>query len=54
MEQKNQDLVKAVETHIEPLLHDAKPFFGGSENLTMAEVSTVILDDPSSTGMDAE
>ena len=24
---------------VEPLLHDAKPFFGGSDKLTQAEVS---------------
>ena len=24
---------------VEPLLHDAKPFFGGSDKLTLAEVS---------------
>lgn len=29
----------AVCTEIDPLLHDAAPFFGGSEKLTMAEVS---------------
>lgn len=28
----------AVEKEIEPLLKDAKPFFGGSEQMTMAEV----------------
>lgn len=41
MEQKNQDIVKAIETHIEPLLYDAKPFFGGSQNVTLAEVSSI-------------
>lgn len=30
--------VSAVSTDIEPLLHDAAPFFGGSSMLTMAEV----------------
>ncbi|KJR86031.1 glutathione S-transferase [Sporothrix schenckii 1099-18] len=30
----------AVSSEIEPLLHDAAPFFGGSEKLTMAEVLT--------------
>lgn len=33
------DLVKAVAKEIEPLLGNAGPFFGGSEKLTLAEVS---------------
>lgn len=33
------DLVGAVAKEIEPLLGDAGPFFGGSEKLTLAEVS---------------
>ena len=35
--------VDAIADEVEPLLHDAKPFFGGSEKLTMAEVSSVTL-----------
>lgn len=30
-------------TDIDPLLQDAKPFFNGSEKLTLAEVSIVLL-----------
>ena len=33
-----RDLVAAMETHIEPLLEGAGPFFGGSSSLTLAEV----------------
>lgn len=33
------DLVKGVAKEIEPLLQGAGPFFGGSEKLTLAEVS---------------
>jgi len=33
-----QEMQKAIETHVEPLLKDAKPFFGGSSEFTMAEV----------------
>lgn len=33
------DLVKGVVKEIEPLLKDAGPFFGGSDKLTLAEVS---------------
>jgi len=33
-----QEMVQALETHVEPLLKDAKPFFGGSSEFTMAEV----------------
>lgn len=33
------ELVKGVAKEIEPLLRGAGPFFGGSEKLTMAEVS---------------
>lgn len=36
--QKSDELVKAVEKEIEPLLHDAAPFFGGSNKMTLAEV----------------
>jgi len=35
---KVEEWVKAVEKEIEPLLAHAKPFFGGSEKLTLAEV----------------
>ena len=34
-----EKLVDAVVKEVEPLLQDAKPFFGGSERLTLAEVS---------------
>ncbi|KAI5367347.1 Putative glutathione S-transferase, Thioredoxin-like superfamily, glutathione Transferase family [Septoria linicola] len=37
-EKKVDEWVKAVEKEIEPLLSDAKPFFGGSEEFTFAEV----------------
>lgn len=33
-----QEFVEVVKKEIEPLLKDAKPFFGGSDKLTMAEV----------------
>jgi len=33
-----QDMVGAVEKEIEPLLKDAAPYFGGSKQLTLAEV----------------
>lgn len=39
-EEKAKDLVAALKKEIEPLLADAKPFFGGSEKMTMAEVCT--------------
>lgn len=32
--------VKAIEKEIEPLLKDANPFFGGSNEMTLAEVHT--------------
>jgi glutathione S-transferase len=35
---KANELVKAIEKEIEPLLHDADPFFGGSKKITLAEV----------------
>jgi len=35
-----EKLVDAVVKEVEPLLQDAKPFFGGSERLTLAEVQT--------------
>jgi len=34
-------LVDAVITEVEPLLQDAKPFFGGSSKLTLAELSVL-------------
>ncbi|WPB04066.1 uncharacterized protein RHO25_008710 [Cercospora beticola] len=37
-ERKVEEWVKAVEKEIEPLLEGAKPFFGGKEEVTMAEV----------------
>lgn len=39
METKSEELVKLMEKEIEPLLKDANPFFGGSKDLTLAEVS---------------
>jgi glutathione S-transferase len=33
------EFVKGIVKEIEPLLEDARPFFGGSEKLTLAEVS---------------
>ncbi|KAJ5612825.1 thioredoxin-like protein [Penicillium lagena] len=39
-EELGQRYVDAVVTEIEPLLQDAKPFFGGSDRLTMAEILT--------------
>lgn len=33
-----QEFVEAVKKEIDPLLKDAKPFFGGSEKVTLAEV----------------
>jgi len=42
-EEKNEaagKLVDVVVKELEPLLGDAKPFFGGSERLTLAEVQT--------------
>ena len=38
-EEKGKDMVAALKKEIEPLLADANPFFGGSEKMTMAEVS---------------
>jgi len=35
-----QSTVQMIEKEIEPLLKDAKPFFGGSSQMTMAEVRT--------------
>jgi len=37
---KADEWVKAIEKEIEPLLHDANPFFGGSKEMTLAEVQT--------------
>ena len=39
-EAKVAEMVAIVERELEPLLADAKPFFGGSENLSFAEVMT--------------
>lgn len=39
----SEEMVKAVEKEIEPLLQDAAPFFGGSQQMTMAEVRLLIL-----------
>ena len=37
--QKSEEFVTAVEKEIEPLLQDAAPFFGGSKEMTLAEVN---------------
>ena len=37
---KSTAILSAIRDEIEPLLHDASPFFGGSGRLTMAEVMT--------------
>lgn len=34
----SQEFIETVSKEVEPLLKDAKPFFGGSEKLTLAEV----------------
>jgi glutathione S-transferase len=34
-----KELIAAITNEIEPLLKDAAPFFGGSDKLTLAEVS---------------
>lgn len=39
-EAKGDELVTAVKNEIEPLLKDAGPFFGGSQELTLAEALT--------------
>jgi glutathione S-transferase len=36
----SQEFVDVVTKEIEPLLKDAKPFFGGSQKVTLAEVGT--------------
>ena len=36
-----QSTLQAIEKEIEPLLKDASPFFGGSKDMTMAEVRGV-------------
>lgn len=38
-EAKSKEWVAAVEKEIEPLLQTANPYFGGSKNLTLAEVN---------------
>lgn len=40
-EELGKRYVDAVVKEVEPLLQDAKPFFGGSDKLTMAEVINV-------------
>lgn len=40
-EELGKRYVDAVVQEVEPLLQDAKPFFGGSDKLTMAEVSAL-------------
>ena len=37
-EEKCEEWLAAIEKEVEPLLADAKPFFGGSKELTFAEV----------------
>lgn len=43
-EEMARQLVEGVQKEIEPFLEGAGPFFGGAEELTMAEVSNVLLD----------
>jgi glutathione S-transferase len=38
-EQALKTYVDAISKHVEPLLHDASPYFGGSSSITLAEVS---------------
>ena len=40
-EQKCTEWIEALKKEIEPLLKDAKPFFGGSDKVTIAEVSSM-------------
>lgn len=43
LEEKQEESKKwsaTVEKEIEPLLKDANPYFGGSDKMTLAEVST--------------
>lgn len=40
-EAKSKEWVAAVEKDIEPLLKSANPFFGGSKELTLAEVGVI-------------
>jgi glutathione S-transferase len=42
-EELGRRYAQAVEKEVEPLLQDARPFFGGSERLTMAEVRNFML-----------
>lgn len=37
-EAKSKEWIAAVQKEIEPLLQSANPFFGGSQDLTLAEV----------------
>jgi glutathione S-transferase len=39
-EAKSREWVAAVQREIEPLLNTANPFFGGSKDMTLAEVWT--------------
>jgi len=40
--QRSEEMVRALEKEIEPLLQDAAPFFGGNKQMTMAEVGLSI------------
>ena len=42
-EAKSGELVRVTEKEIEPLLEGAKPFFGGKEEMTLAEVSSLVF-----------
>jgi glutathione S-transferase len=46
---KADDWVKAIEKEMEPLLHDANPFFGGSKKMTLAEVRPISTQDSRAT-----
>ena len=42
-EAKCEEWAKVIEKELEPLLADANPFFGGSKDLTLAEVRSTTL-----------
>lgn len=44
LEEKQEECKKwsaVIEKEIEPLLKDAKPYFGGNDKMTLAEVSSI-------------
>lgn len=42
-EAKCKEWISVIKKEIEPLLHDANPYFGGSQRMTLAEVSLPAL-----------